>query len=71
MHVSGFIGLAKFQHLSGITGREMLTGLFNTSRRSGDTQSLNALSSRTCEEPFIWSTVWKQPSVTCHEETLG
>lgn len=35
MHVSGFIALAKFRHLSGITGDELLTGLFNTSRGLG------------------------------------
>lgn len=35
MHVSGFLALAKFRHLSGFTGDEMPTALFNFSRGSG------------------------------------
>lgn len=71
MHASVFIALAKFRHLSGITGDYILTGLFHTSReRTGDKQLLNAVHNKTCEETFIWSTDWKQHSVIYHEEIL-
>lgn len=67
MHASVFIALAKFRHLSGITGDYILTGLFHASReRIGDTQLLNAVHSKMCEETFIWSTDWKQHSVMYH-----
>lgn len=31
MHVSAFIAVTKFRHLSGITSEVMFSGLFNTS----------------------------------------
>lgn len=44
MHASVFIALAKFRHLSGITGDYILTGLFYTGReRTRDTHLLNAV----------------------------
>ena len=71
MHASVFIALAKFRHLSGITGDYILTGLFYTGReRTRDTHLLNTVHSKTCEETYIWSTVWKQHSVMYHEGTL-
>ena len=58
MHASVFIALAKFRHLSGITGDYILTGLFYTGReRTRDTHLLNAVHSKTCEETYIWSTL--------------